>query len=193
MASSARPSRRGSRFSTCCAIPTARSGAARQIFAMSLFLEALVIATPIAFQLVLDEVIVLNDHDLLVIVALGLGLVLAFRALVDFVRSWSIMSAGATLTLQWKMTLFRHLLHLPLSFFERRHVGDVASRFGSIDTIQKTLSTAAISRDGRWPDVARAGRHDVALQPAARGTGHRRDADLRRHPHDRLSPVPPRQ
>ena len=48
------------------------------------------------------------------------------------------------------MTLFRHLLHLPLSFFERRHVGDLASRFGSLDTIQKTLSTEAISRDGRW-------------------------------------------
>ena len=112
---------------------------------MSLFLETLVIATPIAFQIVLDEVIVLNDQDLLVIVVLGLGLILAFRALVDFVRSWSIMAAGATLTLQWKMTLFRHLLHLPLSFFERRHVGDLASRFGSLDTIQKTLSTEAIS------------------------------------------------
>ena len=112
---------------------------------MSLFLEALVIATPIAFQIVLDEVIVLNDQDLLVIVALGLGLILAFRAVVDFVRSWSIMAAGATLTLQWKMTLFRHLIHLPLSFFERRHVGDLASRFGSLDVIQKTLSTEAIS------------------------------------------------
>ena len=116
-----------------------------QILAMSLLLEALVIATPLAFQIVIDEAIVLNDRDLLVILALGLGLGLAFRALVDFIRSWSIMSAGATLTLQWKMTLFRHLLHLPLSFFERRHVGDLASRFGSLDTIQKTLSTETIS------------------------------------------------
>lgn len=119
--------------------------AANQIFLMSLFLETLVIATPIAFQIVLDEVIVLNDQDLLLIVVLGLGLILAFRAVVDFVRSWSIMAAGATLTLQWKMTLFRHLIHLPLSFFERRHVGDLASRFGSLDVIQKTLSTEVIS------------------------------------------------
>jgi ATP-binding cassette, subfamily B, bacterial CvaB/MchF/RaxB len=116
-----------------------------QILAMSLFLEALVITTPLAFQIVLDEAIVLNDRDLLVIVALGLGLALGFRALIDFIRSWSIMSAGATLTLQWKMTLFRHLLHLPLSFFERRHVGDLASRFGSLDTIQQALSTETIS------------------------------------------------
>jgi len=79
------------------------------------------------------------------LIALGLGLVLAFRALIDFVRSWAIMVAGSSLTLQWKLSLFRHLLLLPLSFFERRHAGDVASRFMSIDRVQQTLSTASIS------------------------------------------------
>ena len=53
--------------------------------------------------------------------------------------------AGLNLTLQWKMSLFRHLLLLPLSFFERRRAGDVASRFASIDRIQQTLSAASIS------------------------------------------------
>lgn len=119
--------------------------AASQILVMSLFLEALVIATPLAFQIILDEVIVVDDRHLLVLVALGLGMILGFRALIDFVRSWSIMAAGATLTLQWKMSLFRHLIHLPLSFFERRHVGDLASRFMSLDVIQKTLTTGVIS------------------------------------------------
>ena len=118
---------------------------AAQVLLMSLFLEVLVIATPLAFQLILDEVIVVDDRNLLVLVALGLGLILGFRAVVDFVRSWSIMAVGATLTLQWKMSLFRHLIHLPLSFFERRHVGDVASRFTSLEMIQKTLTTGAIS------------------------------------------------
>jgi ATP-binding cassette subfamily B protein RaxB len=55
------------------------------------------------------------------------------------------LAAGSGLTLQWKMSLFRHLLLLPLSFFERRHAGDIASRFLSIDRIQQTLSTASIS------------------------------------------------
>jgi ATP-binding cassette, subfamily B, bacterial CvaB/MchF/RaxB len=119
--------------------------AAAQILLMSLFLEVLVIATPLGFQLILDEVIVADDRNLLVLVALGLGLILGFRAATDFVRSWSIMAVGATLTLQWKMSLFRHLIHLPLSFFERRHVGDLASRFTSLEMIQKTLTTAAIS------------------------------------------------
>jgi len=119
--------------------------AVTQILVMSLFLEVLVIATPLAFQLILDEVIVVDDRNLLVLVALGLGLILGFRAVIDFVRSWAIMAAGATLTLQWKMSLFRHLVHLPLSFFERRHVGDIASRFMSLEVIQSTLTTGVIS------------------------------------------------
>jgi ATP-binding cassette subfamily B protein RaxB len=118
---------------------------AAQVLTMSLVLEAIGIAIPIAFQLVLDDVVVSDDRDLLTLIALGLGLVLASRALIDFVRSWAIMVASSSLTLQWKMSLFRHLLLLPLSFFERRHAGDVASRFMSIDRIQQTLSTASIS------------------------------------------------
>jgi ATP-binding cassette, subfamily B, bacterial CvaB/MchF/RaxB len=43
------------------------------------------------------------------------------------------------------MSLFRQLLQLPLSFFERRHAGDIASRFISLDTIQRTLNTPAIT------------------------------------------------
>ena len=89
--------------------------------------------------------IVADDRNLLVLIALGLGLILGFRVLTDFIRSWAIMAAGAKLTLQWKMSLFAHLLRLPLSFFERRHVGDLASRFTSLDTIQKTLTTGPIS------------------------------------------------
>jgi ATP-binding cassette subfamily B protein RaxB len=121
------------------------AAAATKVLVMSLVLEAIGIAIPISVQLVLDDVVVSDDQDLLTLIVLGLGLVLAFRAVIDLVRSWAIMVAGSSLTLQWKMSLFRHLLLLPLSFFERRHAGDVASRFMSIDRIQQTLSTASIS------------------------------------------------
>jgi ATP-binding cassette subfamily B protein RaxB len=121
------------------------AAAATQVLIMSLVLEAIGLAIPIGFQLVLDDVVVSDDRDLLTLIALGIGLVIAFRALIDLVRSWAIMVAGSSLTLQWKMSLFRHLLLLPLSFFERRHAGDIASRFLSIDRIQQTLSAASIS------------------------------------------------
>jgi ATP-binding cassette, subfamily B, bacterial CvaB/MchF/RaxB len=121
------------------------AAAAAQVLAMSLVLEAVSVVIPIGFQLVLDDVVVSNDRDLLTLVALGIGLVLAFRALIDLVRSWAILAASSSLTLYWKMSLFRHLFCLPLSFFERRNAGDVASRFVSIDKIQQTLNTSSIS------------------------------------------------
>jgi ATP-binding cassette subfamily B protein RaxB len=121
------------------------AAATTQVLIMSLVLEAIGIAIPLGFQLVLDEVVVSNDRDLLTLIALGIGWVIAIRALIDFVRSWAILGAGCRLALQWKMSLFRHLLLLPLSFFERRHAGDIASRFLSIDRVQQTLSTASIS------------------------------------------------
>ena len=70
--------------------------AATQVLVMSLVLEAMGLVVPIGFQLVLDEVaLALNDQDLLTLIALGLGLVIAFRALIDFVRNWAIMVASS--------------------------------------------------------------------------------------------------
>jgi ATP-binding cassette subfamily B protein RaxB len=119
--------------------------AASRVLLISLVLELLVIALPIGFQLVLDEVVVSADTDLLKLIVLGLGFLVVFRSLTEFVRSWAIAAGGATLALQWKMSLFGHLIRLPLSFFERRHVGDIASRFASVDRIQQTLSGTSVS------------------------------------------------
>jgi ATP-binding cassette, subfamily B, bacterial CvaB/MchF/RaxB len=118
---------------------------ATKILLISLVLELLVIALPIGFQLVLDDAVVSSDRDLLKLIVLGLGFLVVFRALIEFVRSWAIVAGGATLALQWKMSLFGHLVRLPLSFFERRHVGDIASRFTSLDQIQQTLSRNTVS------------------------------------------------
>lgn len=117
--------------------------AATHILLMSLILEAIIIALPVGFQLVLDDVVVSHDNNLLTLVVIGFALLVAFRALTEFVRSWAVMSGAANLTLQWKASLFDHLLRLPLGFFERRHIGDLASRFNSIDAIQKALGPTA--------------------------------------------------
>jgi ATP-binding cassette subfamily B protein RaxB len=119
--------------------------AVTRVLLISLVMEALVITLPIGFQLVLDEAVVSYDRDLLLLIALGLALLVVFRAVIEYVRSWAILVAGSSLSLQWKMSLFQHLLKLPLSFFERRHVGDIASRFTSIDRIQQGLSATSIS------------------------------------------------
>lgn len=118
--------------------------AALQILAISLLIELATLAMPIGFQVVLDEVIVAADYDLLTIVALGLVVLLLLQVAGALARSWTTMLIGSSLALQWKASLFDRLMRLPLVFFDKRHVGDVVSRFGSIDAVQRTLTTSAI-------------------------------------------------
>lgn len=118
--------------------------AALQILSVSALLELAGIAMPMVFQIVLDEVIVVADQDLLLVVIIGLGMLLLIQAMLGFIRSWSVLVLSSSLSLQWKAGLFDRLLRLPLGFFEKRHVGDIVSRFGSLDQIQETLATRVL-------------------------------------------------
>lgn len=118
--------------------------AAVQILAVSMLLELIGIAMPIGFQIVLDEVIVAVDRDLLLTVTVGLAGLLLLQVVIGFIRAWSTLVLSASLTLQWKAGLFDRLMELPLGFFEKRHVGDIVSRFGSLDQIQEVLTTRAL-------------------------------------------------
>lgn len=116
-------------------------GALARILVLSLGIELVAILMPIASQIVIDEVIVNADLDLLLVVALGVVLMLLLQLALAVARTWAIMLAGSTLNYQWSGGLFDHLSRLPLDYFEKRHVGDVISRFGSLATIQKGLTT----------------------------------------------------
>lgn len=115
-----------------------------QILLLSLALETFVLAGPFYLQWVLDQVLVSADRDLLTLLGLGFLGITIFSALVTAARSWAVMWLGATLNLQWASNLFAHLMRLPLDWYEKRHVGDVVSRFGSMQAIQKTLTTQFI-------------------------------------------------
>ncbi|MCA0401863.1 MAG: peptidase domain-containing ABC transporter [Proteobacteria bacterium] len=116
-----------------------------QVLAISLLIELAIIAMPIGFQIALDEVVVAADLDLLTLIALSLAVLLFLQVAATLVRSWATLKFGSSLVLQWKVALFDHLLRLPMGFFERRHVGDVVSRFGSLDTARQTLTSSTIS------------------------------------------------
>jgi ATP-binding cassette subfamily B protein RaxB len=115
-----------------------------QILALALAMEVFAIVSPFFLQWVLDNVLVSSDQDLLTTLALGFGLLLLMQQAVTVIRGWVIMYMGTTLNLQWRTNVFSHLLSLPVGYFEKRHLGDVVSRFGSIDTIQHTLTTAFV-------------------------------------------------
>ena len=85
-----------------------------------------------------------GDRELLTVIVLGFGLLLVCQTGIALMRSWMVMVLGLTLALQRLGNVFAHLLRLPTNFFEKRHLGDITSRFGAVNAIQKTLTTAAI-------------------------------------------------
>ncbi len=115
-----------------------------QILLLAVALEVFSLVGPFYLQWVLDQVLVSADHDLLTLLGLGFIGIAVFSAVITAARSWAVVWLGATLNVQWASNLFSHLMRLPLDWFEKRHVGDVVSRFGSIQTIQRTLTTQFI-------------------------------------------------
>lgn len=115
-----------------------------QIFVVAIVLEMFAIVAPLFNQIVVDDVLAGGDSDLLTVLVLGFGLLLVIQTAVGLARSWMVMVLGQTLSLQWSGNVFAHLIRLPVTFFERRHLGDITSRLGAVGAIQRTLTTAAI-------------------------------------------------
>ena len=116
-----------------------------QILIMSLALELFGILTPFFMQWVMDMVLVSADRSLLTLLGSGFILILLLQNVVSALRSWVMAWFSSILSVQWSANVFSWLLGLPMAFFEARHVGDIVSRFGSIATIQNTLTTRFIS------------------------------------------------
>ena len=115
-----------------------------RLFAVSLGLQAFALASPWAMQLVLDEVLVAQDAALLDVIVLGFALLLVVQLGLGAARSLAIAMLATSLSRLMHIALFRRLLALPLEFLQQRHAGDVASRFGSLDTINRTLTTTFV-------------------------------------------------
>ncbi|WP_442782335.1 peptidase domain-containing ABC transporter [Collimonas fungivorans] len=113
-----------------------------QILLLSAALEIFAVVSPFFLQWVIDNVLVSSDRDLLTTLALGFGLLMLMQQAISIARSWVLMYMSTTLNVQWQANVFTHLLRLPVSYFEKRHLGDVVSRFGSVGIIQHTLTTS---------------------------------------------------
>lgn len=119
---------------------TGLKSAITQVLLLSLVLELLAIASPFFLQLVVDRVVVGRDRDLLAVLGIGFGLLAVIIAIVVALRAWLGVYISTRLNLQLLDTLFARLLRLPLTWFEKRHIGDIVSRFRSVDAIQRTLT-----------------------------------------------------
>src|SRR4029077_8497720 len=100
---------------------------------------------PFYLQVAVDEVIARGDVDLLLVLALGFGLLTAITVATTALRSFIVLIVQNTLHFEIGARLFRHLIRLPLTYFEKRHIGDILSRFTSIEPIRSALAEGMIA------------------------------------------------
>lgn len=116
-----------------------------KIFLLGIALEAFALIAPVFNQLLIDEVLVTSDREFLYMLATGFGLLIVVQTSIEVFRTWIVVRVSADIRLQWVNGLFSHLVRLPATFFEKRHAGDITSRFGSIVTIQQTLTAGLVT------------------------------------------------
>jgi ATP-binding cassette subfamily B protein RaxB len=115
-----------------------------QLLGLAIVLEAIALAMPIFTQIITDEAVLGGNRDLLNLVALGLVALGITNAVVSAVRSWIGMYISTHFNVQWMSNVMGRLLRLPVDYFERRHVGDIVSRFGAVKTIEHGITSTTI-------------------------------------------------
>lgn len=120
-------------------------GALGRILVLSVLMQVITLVTPYYMQLAVDTALPSSDVEFLTLLAIGFGGLLTFSALMNWARSFLVLNLGANLSLQTSFNLFRHTIFLPTSWFEKRHLGDVVSRFSSLQPISDLLSKGLVS------------------------------------------------
>ncbi|EFE1845045.1 peptidase domain-containing ABC transporter [Escherichia coli] len=115
-----------------------------KIFCLSVVIEAINLLMPVGTQLVMDHAIPAGDRGLLTLISAALMFFILLKAATSTLRAWSSLVMSTFINVQWQSGLFDHLLRLPLAFFERRKLGDIQSRFDSLDTLRATFTTSVI-------------------------------------------------
>ena len=115
-----------------------------KIFILSMLLQVFALAAPYYMQLVVDDVVISADRSLLVILAIGFFLLMLIGVITQAMRGLVTMHLGNQLNIQIAANLFRHLIRLPLEYFEKRHMGDVVSRFNSLQQVREILTTGLV-------------------------------------------------
>lgn len=124
---------------------TGMKRALAQVLVLSLVLQAFVLASPYYMQIAIDNALPALDNDLLTVLAIGFGLFTLINAGATLLRSFVLLVAGTTLGFGLASNIARRLFRLPIDWFEKRHTGDILSRFQSILPIQNMLTQGAVA------------------------------------------------
>ncbi|SEP42915.1 ATP-binding cassette, subfamily B, HlyB/CyaB [Methylobacterium sp. ap11] len=117
----------------------------RDVLIGSFFLQLMGLVSPIFFQLVIDKVLVHQSLTTLDVLAIGLTAVLTFETGLSALRNWLFAHTTNRVDSELSARLFRHLLNLPLSYFEACRVGDSVARVRELERIREFLTSNAVT------------------------------------------------
>ena len=116
-----------------------------EVLLASFVLQLFALATPLIFQVVIDKVLVHKGLTTLDVLAIGLGSLALFDALLGGLRAYVFTHTTNRVDVELGAKLYRHLLALPLAYFESRRVGDSVARVRELDTIREFLTSSSVT------------------------------------------------
>ena len=117
----------------------------RDVLIGSFFLQLAGLVSPIFFQLVIDKVLAHQSMTTLDVLAFGLAVVLIFETILSGLRTWLFAHTTNRVDAELSAALFRHLVALPLGYFESRRVGDSVARVRELENIRQFLTSNAVT------------------------------------------------
>ncbi|WP_086925174.1 type I secretion system permease/ATPase [Variovorax sp. JS1663] len=116
-----------------------------EVLFVSLVLQLFALVTPLFFQVVMDKVLVHRGYSTLDVIAVGLLVVSLFEVVLSALRSYVFAHTSSRIDVELGAKLFRHLLALPLAYFQARRVGDSVARVRELENIRSFLTGNAIT------------------------------------------------
>ncbi|MGF7206591.1 subfamily B ATP-binding cassette protein HlyB/CyaB [Skermanella aerolata] len=116
-----------------------------EVLVASFFLQVFALISPLFFQVVIDKVLVHRGLTTLDVLVLGLVVVSVFEAVLGTLRTYVFAHTTNRIDVTLGVRLFRHLLALPLSYFQARRAGDSIARVRELETVRNFLTGSALT------------------------------------------------
>jgi ATP-binding cassette, subfamily B, bacterial HlyB/CyaB len=120
-------------------------GVLAEVLLASFVIQMFGLATPMIFQTVIDKVLVHRGLSTLEVMVSGLALIAIFEALLSGLRSYLFAHTSNRIDVELGARIFKHLLRLPLAYFESRRVGDSVARVRELETIRQFITGSSIT------------------------------------------------
>ncbi|MBP5788915.1 MAG: type I secretion system permease/ATPase [Neisseriaceae bacterium] len=116
-----------------------------EVLLVSVVLQLFALITPLFFQVVMDKVLVHRGFSTLDVIAIALFVVSLFEIILGGLRTYIFAHTTSRIDVELGAKLFRHLLALPLAYFEHRRVGDTVARARELEQIRSFLTGQALT------------------------------------------------